>query len=248
MEQQMLAQARSEADAELAGGQGPAVLVTASDEWHPGIVGLIASRLKDHARRPAFAIAFNANGVGSGSGRSIPGFDLGRMVREAVDAGLLVKGGGHAMAAGVTVERGKLGALRAFFEEKAASEVFRLREEEVLKVDGALSAEGANLMLLDTLEKAGPYGSGHPAPLFVLPRHRILDVRPVGTGHFRVELRSETGGRLQAMAFRAAETPLGDFLLRSSNRLVHVAGSLSVNHWNGSRSAQFRITDAAAVE
>lgn len=248
MEQQMLTQARAEADAELAGGQGPAVLVTASGDWHPGIVGLIASRLKDHTRRPAFAIAFNANGVGTGSGRSIPGFDLGRMVREAVEAGLLVKGGGHAMAAGITVERGKLGALRAFFEERAASEVFRLREEEVLKIDGALSAEGANLMLLDTLEKAGPYGSGHPVPVFVLPRHRILDVRPVGTGHFRVELRSETGGRLQAMAFRAAETPLGDFLLRSANRLTHIAGSLSVNHWNGSRSAQFRIIDAAAVE
>jgi single-stranded-DNA-specific exonuclease len=105
MEVVMLEQAKAEADAELVVGDGPAVIVTANDNWHPGIVGLLASRLKDHARRPAFAIAFNANGVGSGSGRSIPGFDLGKMVRQAVDDGLLVKGGGHAMAAGITVER-----------------------------------------------------------------------------------------------------------------------------------------------
>src|SRR5690606_25979450 len=127
METEMLIQARAEADAELVVGDGPAVLVTASDKWHPGIVGLIAARLKEHARRPAFAITFDVNDVGTGSGRSIPGFDLGRLVRAAVDEGLLVKGGGHAMAAGITVERAKLGALRGFFEEKAKSEVMKLR-------------------------------------------------------------------------------------------------------------------------
>ncbi|MBN9249853.1 MAG: single-stranded-DNA-specific exonuclease RecJ, partial [Mesorhizobium sp.] len=142
MEAEMLAEARAEADAELAGGNGPAVVVTASTKWHPGIVGLLASRLKDHARRPAFAISFNPNGVGTGSGRSVPGFDLGRLVRDAVSSGLIVKGGGHAMAAGITVERDKLGALRAFFEEKAAADVFRLQDQESLMIDGALSAEG----------------------------------------------------------------------------------------------------------
>src|SRR5690606_6533416 len=154
MEQEMLAEARAEADAELAGGNGPAVIVTASAGWHPGIVGLIASRLKDYARRPAFAVAFNASGVGTGSGRSVPGFDLGRLVREAVEAGLIVKGGGHAMAAGITVEKAKIGALRAFFEERAAADVFRLQDEESLAVDAALAAAGATLDLLDALEKA----------------------------------------------------------------------------------------------
>jgi len=245
MEQEMLAEARAEADAELAGGQGPAVIVTASTNWHPGIVGLIASRLKDYARRPAFAIAFNANGVGTGSGRSVAGFDLGRLVREATEAGLIVKGGGHAMAAGITVERSKLGALRAFFEERAAADVFRLQDEESLLVDAALAAEGATLDLTDALEKAGPFGAGHIAPLFVLPRHRLTDVRPVGTNHVRVDLSSEAGGRLQGIAFRAAGTPLGEFLLRNRGGTVHVAGSLSVNHWNGSRNVQFRIVDAA---
>lgn len=247
MEAEMLAEARAEADAELAGGNGPAVIVTASTKWHPGIVGLLASRLKDHARRPAFAISFNPNGVGTGSGRSVPGFDLGRLVRDAVSSGLIVKGGGHAMAAGVTVERDKLGALRAFFEEKAAADVFRLQDQESLMIDGALSAEGVTLQLLDSLEKAGPYGTGHVAPIFALPRHKLVDARQVGTNHIRADLQSGSGGRIQAIAFRAVDTALGDFLFKSRGAAVHVAGSLSSNYWNGNRRAQFRIIDAASA-
>lgn len=245
MEQEMLAAARAEADAELAGGNGPAIVVTASNSWHPGIVGLLASRLKDHARRPAFAIAFNAVGIGTGSGRSVSGFDLGRLVREAAIAGLIVKGGGHGMAAGITVERAKLGELRAFFEERAAADVFRLQGEESLAIDGALAAEGATLSLLDALEKAGPFGAGHAAPVFALPRHRLADARPVGTNHIRVELQSESGGRIQAIAFRAVDTALGEFLFKNRGKTIHVAGSLSGNYWNGNRTVQFRITDAA---
>ena len=245
MEQAMLEVARAEVDVEIAGGGGPAILVTGNERWHPGIVGLLASRLKDHARRPVFAIAFNASGVGTGSGRSVTGFDLGRLVRDALAEGLIVKGGGHAMAAGITVERSRLGDLRAFFEAKAAAEVSRLRDGETLPIDAALSAEGATQDLLDLLEKAGPYGSGHPQPVFVLPRHRIADVREVGTGHLRVDLRSEAGGTLRAMAFRSVGTALGDFLAANRGRTVHVAGSISANYWNGARSVQFRIVDAA---
>lgn len=245
MEQEMLAAARVEADAELAGGNGPAIVVTASNSWHPGIVGLLASRLKDHARRPAFAIAFNAVGIGTGSGRSVSGFDLGRLVREAAVAGLIVKGGGHGMAAGITVERARLGELRAFFEERAAADVFRLQGEESLAIDGALAAEGATLSLLDALEQAGPFGAGHVAPVFALPRHRLADARPVGTNHIRVELQSESGGRIQAIAFRAVDTALGEFLFKNRGKTIHVAGSLSGNYWNGNRTVQFRISDAA---
>lgn len=245
MEQEMLAEARAEADAELAGGTGPAVIVTASSTWHPGIVGLLASRLKDHARRPAFAIAFNPNDIGTGSGRSVSGFDLGKLVREAAENGLILKGGGHAMAAGITVERQNLGALRAFFEERAAADVFRLRDEESLKIDAALAADGATQDMLDALEKAGPYGAGYPPPVLVLPRHHLVDARLVGTGHIRADLRSDAGGRIQAIAFRAAETALGDFLFKKRGASVHVAGALSGNYWNGARSVQFRIIDAA---
>ncbi len=248
METEMLAAARAEADAELAAGDGPAVLVTADDGWHPGIVGLIAARLKEHARRPAFAIAFGANGVGTGSGRSIPGFDLGRLVRDAFAEGLLVKGGGHAMAAGISVRRENLGALRAFFEARAGEAVMSLREAEALRIDAAVSAEGATLALCDTLEKAGPYGAGHAAPVFALPRHRIADAREVGNGHVRLDLRSLGGARLSGIAFRAAESDLGRFLFARRGAGVHLAGTLGINHWNGSQSVQMRVTDAAAAD
>ena len=247
MEQEMLAEARGEADLELASGAGPAIIVTASDKWHPGIVGLLASRLKDHARRPAFAIAFNPNGTGTGSGRSVTGFDLGRLVRLAADEGLIVKGGGHAMAAGITIERSSLGALRAFFEMQAASEVFRLHADESVEIDAALSAEGATMALVDALDAAGPYGAGHPPPLLALPRHKLVDARAVGTGHIRVDLQSASGGRIQAMAFRAVDTDLGNFLFKNRGATIHVVGSLSANYWNGNRSAQFRLIDAAAA-
>ncbi|MBX3597162.1 MAG: single-stranded-DNA-specific exonuclease RecJ [Rhizobiaceae bacterium] len=245
MEQAMVDAARAEADAEIAGGGGPAVLVTASDNWHPGIVGLIAARLKEHARRPAFAIHFNVNGVGVGSGRSISGFDLGALVRAAVEEGLLVKGGGHAMAAGITVERSKLGDLRAFFERQAAEKVTLLRHEESLQIDGAVSAEGATQQLFDTLEHAGPYGSGHASPTFALPRHRLISAREIGNGHVRVELGSLAGGRVQGIAFRAAQSDLGSFLFANQGRSIHVAGTLAANHWNGNRTMQLRIADAA---
>ncbi len=245
LEAAMLEEARAEADAEMRGGDGPAVLVTGSERWHPGVVGLLASRLKDHARRPAFAIAFRPDGLGTGSGRSISGFDLGRLVQRALEGGLLEKGGGHAMAAGITVRREKLGALRAFFEAEAADAVTRLRGDEALMVDAALSAEGATLGLLDEIERAGPYGPGHAAPVFVLPRHRAAEIRPVGANHLQVRLASPGGGSIRAMAFRAAGSDLGRFLEQQAGRPIHVAGSLTVNHWNGTRSAQFRIVDAA---
>ncbi|RCS24527.1 single-stranded-DNA-specific exonuclease RecJ [Phyllobacterium salinisoli] len=247
MEVQMLAEAEAEAAIEIGGGEGPAVIVTASETWHPGIVGLLAARLKERARRPAFAIAFNQNNIGTGSGRSIAGFDLGRIVRGAVEKGLLVKGGGHAMAAGITVERDKLGALRAYFEEVAGIAVAKLRDNQSLAIDGALSAAGATLALHDALEKAGPYGSGHPQPVLVLPHHRLVQAGVVGKDHIRAVLAGADGKRVNAIAFRAGGSLLGDFLLKQSGRSIHVAGNLSINHWNGSSSTQIRIVDAAVA-
>ncbi|AHA99275.1 MULTISPECIES: single-stranded-DNA-specific exonuclease RecJ [Brucella] len=245
MEAEMLMEAEAEASLEISDGAGASVIVTASDRWHPGIVGLLASRLKEKARRPAFAIAFNANGVGSGSGRSISGLDLGKLVRGAVEKGLLVKGGGHAMAAGITIERGNLGALRAYLEEEAADIVSRLRENQSLSIDGALAASGATVALYEALQKAGPYGSAHPQPLLALPHHVLADVRGVGRDHVRVTLRGADGKRVNAIAFRAAEGDLGRFLFNNIGCSVHVAGNLSLNHWNGSVSPQIQILDAA---
>lgn len=245
MEQVMLAEAEAEALAEYGDGEAASVIVTARDNWHPGIVGLLAARLKERFKRPAFAIAFDLNGKGAGSGRSINGFDIGRMVRAAVDSGLLVKGGGHAMAAGLTVERGNLGRLRAFFDEASAEQVGALAANQTLKIDGALGASGATIALIDQLEAAGPFGSGHPQPIFAVPAHRLRDARPVGTTHVKITLEAADGTRLEGIAFRAAETALGDFLLNGRGTQVHVAGTLSADHWQGTRRVQMRVLDAA---
>ncbi|MEZ2130616.1 MULTISPECIES: single-stranded-DNA-specific exonuclease RecJ [unclassified Sinorhizobium] len=247
MEAAMLQEAEAEALAEYGNGEGASVIVTARENWHPGIVGLIAARLKEKFRRPAFAIAFDPSGKGTGSGRSINGFDMGRMVRAAVDEGLLVKGGGHAMAAGLTVERANLGKLRTFFAEKAEKAVMALTANEVLKIDGAVGASGATIDFVDRLETAGPYGSGHAQPIFAIPSHRLRDSRMVGQSHVKITLEAQDGARLDGIAFRAAETPLGNLLLNSRGAQLHVAGCLNTDHWQGARRVQLRVMDAAAT-
>ncbi|KZS51405.1 single-stranded-DNA-specific exonuclease RecJ [Rhizobium anhuiense] len=245
MEAIMLQEAEAEALAEYGDGEGASVIVTAHEKWHPGIVGLIAARLKEKFKRPAFAIAFDPSGRGTGSGRSINGFDMGRMVRSAVDEGILVKGGGHAMAAGLTVERANLGRLRSFFTEKAERTVASLVANETLKIDGAIGASGATLELIDRLEAAGPYGSGHAQPLFAVPAHRVRDARLVGEKHVKVTLEAMDGSRLDGIAFRAADTALGNLLINSRGASLHVAGSLGAEHYQGSRRIQLRVCDAA---
>ena len=246
MEKIMLEQAESAIGFDLAGDGGPPVIVAADEKWHPGIVGLIAARLKEKARRPAFAIAFNPNGTGTGSGRSIAGIDLGHLVRKAVDEGILVKGGGHAMAAGITIEKSRLGDLRVFFERESAEAVAVLSADAELEIDGALSAGAATLGLIESMERAGPYGTGNPAPLLVLPNHRLTHCRIVGNGHVSVSLAAMDKSTLQAIAFRTEGTPLGDFLHANVGNIIHAAGTLSVNHFNGRRTVQMRLVDAAA--
>lgn len=245
IEVQMVEEAKAEAEREMQSASPPAIVVTASKDWHPGIVGLLASRLKDATRRPSFAIAFRPDGQGTGSGRSIPGFDLGRAVRGAVEQGHLVKGGGHSMAAGITVEKAKLGDLRAYFDAFASDAVETLVNTSEQKIDGALSARGANLELISILEKAGPYGAGNPEPVFVLPNHLVAFLKPVGQGHLKVTLRAIDGGQIEAIAFRVAETEVGKLLNQGKDQPLHVAGTLSANRWNGRVTPQLRIIDVA---
>ncbi|MEM8541298.1 MAG: single-stranded-DNA-specific exonuclease RecJ [Pseudomonadota bacterium] len=245
IEVQMVEEAKAEAEREMQSASPPAIVITASDTWHPGIVGLLASRLKDSTKRPAFAIALKQDGEGTGSGRSIPGFDLGKAVRGAVEKGLLIKGGGHAMAAGITVEKAKLGALRAYFDELATQEVQSLVNTAELKIDGALSGRGGNLELIELLEKAGPYGAGNPEPVFVLPNHLVAFIKPVGQGHLKVALRAQDGSQIDGIAFRATETDVGKLLNQGQDQPIHVAGTLSANRWNGRVTPQLRIIDVA---
>lgn len=244
----MLEQAIAEADAEIGEGEGPSVLITESDNWHPGIVGLLASRLKDRFHRPTFAIAFDAMGKGSGSGRSISGVDIGAAVRAAVDEGILAKGGGHAMAAGLTVQRDQLGALRAFMDDYLSQSVEKVQGVQVLKIDGALTAASATLNLIEVLERAGPYGAGHPNPIFAFPAHRVQFAKIVGKDHVSVTLTSGDGAKLRGIAFRAADSEIGKTLLNLRGHPIHVAGTLTADFWQGTRRVQLRIIDVAEIK
>ncbi|HVV61161.1 MAG TPA: single-stranded-DNA-specific exonuclease RecJ [Pseudolabrys sp.] len=247
MELQMLQQAEAEAMAALGIEEKGAVVVTAQDGWHPGVVGLIAARLKERYNRPAFAIALEPGGVGTGSGRSIAGVDLGKVVRQAVGDGLLLKGGGHAMAAGVTLRKDALAAFRAFLEDALAAAVEVARRETSLLIDGALSAGGASVELVETLSRAGPFGAGNPEPMLALPAHTLAYVDPVGDNHIRVRLRSGDGKFVSAIAFRAADKPLGKALAENRGRPMHAAGCLSVDRWQGAERVQMRLIDVAAA-
>jgi len=247
IEQETVAQAEAEAMAALGIEDKGAVVVTAAEGWHPGVVGLVAARLKEKFGRPAFAIALEPGGIGTGSGRSIVGVDIGRAVRRAVVEGLLVKGGGHAMAAGVTLRKGALAPLRAFLESALGPDVDVARRANGLMIDGAVSAGAANLDLVAMIERAGPFGSGNPEPTIVLPAHTLTYAEEVGQAHVRARLRAADGSTVNAIAFRAAGQKLGAALLNSRGRQVHAAGSFAIDRWQGEERVQFRVTDIAAV-
>jgi single-stranded-DNA-specific exonuclease len=248
IEQETLAQAEAEAMAALGIEETGAVVITAAEGWHPGVVGLVAARLKEKFGRPAFAIAIEPGGIGTGSGRSIAGVDIGRAVRRAVAEGLLVKGGGHAMAAGVTLRKGALAQLRAFLETALSADVTTARRANGLMIDGAVSAAGANLDLVAMIERAGPFGSGNPEPVIALPAHTVTYAEEVGQAHMRVRLKSADGASVNAIAFRAAGQKLGTALLNSRGRHVHAAGSFVIDRWQGEERVQFRLADIAPAE
>jgi single-stranded-DNA-specific exonuclease len=209
------------------------------------VVGLIAARLKERYERPAFAIALGAGGLGTGSGRSVPGADLGTAVRRAVMEGLLVKGGGHAMAAGVTLRHDRLGEFRAFIEDALRDSVAAATRERVLKIDGALSAGGATADLVNTISRAGPFGAGNPEPVFALPSHTLAYADVVGGSHIRMRLRAGDGALVDAISFRSADQPFGKVLMESRGRRVHAAGCLTIDRWQGGERVQMRLFDMA---
>ena len=237
------------AEAEIGGGEGPPVLVLASESWHAGVVGLVASRLRERFERPAFAIALGPDGHGTGSGRSLPGVDLGRAVLAAVEAGIIGRGGGHAMAAGVTLRAGELGPFRAHLLEVLATHVTLARARTALEIDAALTARGATPDLVADIERAGPFGAGNPTPIFAFPAHKARFPDIVGAGgHVRFTLTSDDGARLKAIAFRAANSPIGQAIMASGGDTpLHFAGTLGLDHWQGRAEVQFRVTDVAAL-
>ena len=246
IEQAAVAEAEAQALLVLAHAPEALVVVTSAADWHPGVVGLVAARLKERFRRPAFAFTVQENGLATGSGRSMPGADLGRAVRAAVETGLAIKGGGHVMAAGVTIARADLDRFTAFMTERLTAEMGHAPLLTGLLVDATLTAGGARPDIVTALERAGPYGSRQPEPVFAFANHRLVDAREVnGAGHIRVTLRGGDGATLGGIAFRAAGQPLGHALQKALGGNLHVAGTLCLDRWGGGERVELRLLDAA---
>ena len=248
IEQVAEAQAEAEALAALGLEDKGAVIVTAAEGWHPGVVGLVASRLKEKFARPAFAIALEPGGIGTGSGRSISGVDLGKAVRQAVSDGLLIKGGGHAMAAGITLRKERLAEFRAYIESALAGDVANSRNTRELFIDGAVSGRAVTPELVATLNRAGPFGAGNPEPVIALPAHQLVYADEVGQAHLRLRFKSGDGAMVNGIAFRAIGQKLGNALKENRGQPIHVAGSLTVDRWQGSERVQMRVIDVAVPD
>lgn len=247
IEIQVLEQALAQVDERLSASRAntpPPLIIASGKGWHPGVIGIVASRLKDRYERPSLVIALDEKGEGKGSGRSLTGVDLGRAVTAALEAGLLINGGGHAMAAGLTLREENIEALGAFLSKRLADDVAIASEARALKLDGAIAARGATRDLYELVQQAGPYGAGNPEPRFAVPSVRVVRADIVGNAHVRCILAGEDGGRLKGIAFRAAESPLGAVLMDKGAGLLHIAGRLSADDWQGRREVQLTIEDA----
>ncbi|MDO1558672.1 single-stranded-DNA-specific exonuclease RecJ [Brevundimonas sp. 2R-24] len=222
--------------------QGP-VMIAAAEDWHPGVVGVVAGRLRERFRRPAIVIGIDpVSGVGKGSGRSQPGVNLGRAVQAAFDEGLLLAGGGHAMAAGLTVRREVLPDLRAFLDERLAEESRAAAEADALEIDALCAPAAVDRGLWQAFQALAPFGPGNEEPLLALSGVRATDSRLLNGGHVACRLASEDGRAVRAIAWRSGDTPLGQALLEGA--VMHVAGRLQPDDWNGRQGVQIEIEDA----
>jgi single-stranded-DNA-specific exonuclease len=236
--EQAQAQAEQQSDAP--------VITVMSAGWHQGVIGIVAGRLKEKFNRPAIVISETEDGTGKGSGRSISGVDIGSAVLAAKDHGLLLAGGGHAMAAGLTLPAGGLECFREFINARLASDVARAMTERALLLDALLAPGGVAAALCDTLEAAGPYGAGWPSPRVAAGPARLLRTAVVGEGHVRGLACGDDGKSFKWIAFRSASTALGEALLSSSaDTRWWLAGSIRRDEWNGGNAAEMHLEDAA---
>lgn len=222
----------------------PSALLVESEGWHVGVIGIVASRLVERYGRPAFVVGMDG-ALGKGSGRSVRGVDLGAAVIAARQAGLLVNGGGHAMAAGLTVARDSLPELARFLDGRIAPQLGAAPAVRELGIDAALAPAAATQELVDMIERAGPFGAGNALPRFALAGVRVSYAQPVGEGHVRCTLVGAERGRVDAIAFRANQTALGPALLDPARPVLHVAGALRIDRYGGRESVRLQIDDAA---
>jgi single-stranded-DNA-specific exonuclease len=236
------------AEAQVDRQHNRAVLVLAGAGWHPGVIGIVAGRIKEKTGKPCLVIALDADpdGNGKGSGRSITGVDLGAAIMAAKEAGLLIAGGGHAMAAGLTMAPDKLSALSDWLDERLGEAVIAAMAGQSLLLDLSLTPRGLTPELITTLESAGPFGMGWPAPKLAVGPVRLIKADIVGTNHLRLIARGDDGGSFKAIAFRAADSEMGQALLsQGTNRKVWLVGRAKIDDWAARPQAELHVEDAA---
>lgn len=239
------AEVQAEAELQIDSQHNRAVLVLAGRGWHPGVIGIVAGRMKEKTGKPALVIALDGD-IGKGSGRSITGVDLGAAIMAAREGGLLVAGGGHAMAAGLTIEAGKVDALAEWLDTRLSRAVAQAKENEVLPLDLALAPGGLTPDLIETLDSAGPFGVGWPGPKLAVGPVRLIKCDIVGNDHVRLIAAGQDGRSFKAIAFRAAETPMGQALLHGSRgRRLWLAGRAKIDDWGTHPAAELHLEDAA---
>jgi single-stranded-DNA-specific exonuclease len=220
-------------------------VVVSGEGWHPGVVGIVAGRLRERYRRPVVVIGVDpVAGIGKGSGRSQPGVNLGRAIQAAFEAGHLMAGGGHAMAAGLTVRKGSIPELRDFLCRTLADESLVAAGLDAVEIDALVTPGGASRTLFEDFQRLQPFGPGNPEPMFAAADVRAEQVNMLRGGHIRCQLSDGHGGRLKAVAWRAGDTELGRRLMAGGGSL-HVAGRLKADDWNGRQGVELEIEDAA---
>ena len=242
---------QEQAEAQIASQHNRSVLVLAGRGWHPGVIGIVAGRIKEKTGKPALVIALDADehGNGKGSGRSITGVDLGSAIMAAREAGLLIAGGGHAMAAGLTIAPGALDALGDWLDARLGSAVTSAMASQSMQLDLALAPGGLTPALVEMLESAGPYGMGWPGPRIAVGPVRMVKADLVGTDHVRLIVRGEDGANFKAIAFRAASTELGQTLLHATHhRRLWLAGRARIDDWSSRPQAELHVDDAAFAD
>lgn len=235
------------AQIERSGHNSGPVLVADGPGWHPGVIGIAAGRIKDRYNRPAIIIGVD-KGIGKGSGRSVPGVDLGRAISDAKSEGLLIAGGGHPMAAGLTIDEARIGDFTQFLNERLAADYDKAAESRALKLDGLLSPAGATQAFAEELLKAGPFGQGYSEPRFAIGPVRVAYAERVGGTHVRFSLSGEGGARVSGIAFRAADEALGQALLAGDGNLWYAAGRVKLDEWRGRKRVEFHLEDLAAAK
>jgi len=246
IEAEVLSEAMHDAENKIAAHNAPPPYFLAAREgWHPGVIGIVAGRVKDKFHRPSFVIALDETGLGKGSARSIAGIDVGRLIAGAVDRGLIEAGGGHAMAAGLTLRAEQMAGFEAYLTQELGA--LALDGPRDLWLDATLSPAAANTDLLELIQKAGPFGAGNAEPRFVFPAVRVVQSDTVGDGHVRCILAGREGGRLKAIAFSSVPEGVRALLTKPPS-LCHIAGFLRADNWNGRNDVQLMVHDAAYAD